>query len=74
MYKNSDIKLELSQMAKNGDHKMKIVGDVTFTCENVAAMDPITFERPEAYITLPHWKIIVYCLKLCTENNSSNIF
>uniref|UniRef100_A0A8C4QD20 Neurexin 3a n=1 Tax=Eptatretus burgeri TaxID=7764 RepID=A0A8C4QD20_EPTBU len=56
VYKNSDIKLELSQMAKNGDHKMKIVGDVTFTCENVAAMDPITFERPEAYITLPHWK------------------
>uniref|UniRef100_UPI00358F6A3A neurexin-1-like n=1 Tax=Myxine glutinosa TaxID=7769 RepID=UPI00358F6A3A len=56
VYKNSDIKLELSQMAKDGDHKMKIVGDVTFTCENVAAMDPITFERPEAYITLPHWK------------------
>ncbi|XP_032803920.1 neurexin-1-like isoform X31 [Petromyzon marinus] len=56
VYKNSDIKLELSRLAKESEPKMKVVGDVSFNCENVAAMDPITFETPEAYISLPRWK------------------
>ncbi|KAM4690208.1 neurexin-3 isoform 1-T1 [Rhinophrynus dorsalis] len=35
--------------------KMKIYGDVVFKCENVATLDPISFESPEAYISLPKW-------------------
>ncbi|KAG8146661.1 hypothetical protein E2320_013790, partial [Naja naja] len=38
-----------------GDPKMKINGDLVFRCENVAALDPVTFESPEAYISLPKW-------------------
>nr|XP_042714496.1 neurexin-3 isoform X2 [Chrysemys picta bellii] len=34
---------------------MKIYGEVKFTCENVATLDPISFETPEAYISLPKW-------------------
>nr|XP_060614324.1 neurexin-2-beta isoform X2 [Anolis sagrei ordinatus] len=34
---------------------MKINGDLVFRCENVAALDPVTFESPEAYISLPKW-------------------
>ncbi|XP_032819709.1 neurexin-1-like isoform X20 [Petromyzon marinus] len=56
IYKNSDQKLELSKLAKEGEPKMKVVGEISFTCENVAALDPITFEAPEAFITLPKWK------------------
>lgn len=37
------------------DPKMKIQGDVVFRCENVATLDPISFETPEAYISLPKW-------------------
>uniref|UniRef100_UPI00358FE553 neurexin-3a-like isoform X2 n=1 Tax=Myxine glutinosa TaxID=7769 RepID=UPI00358FE553 len=56
VYKNNEQKLELSRMAREGDPKMKVVGDVAFTCENVPALEPITFESPDAYITLPEWK------------------
>ncbi|XP_060543373.1 neurexin 3 isoform X20 [Pantherophis guttatus] len=55
VYKNNDIRLELSRLARIGDTKMKIYGEVKFTCENVATLDPINFENPEAYISLPKW-------------------
>ncbi|XP_072895450.1 neurexin 3a isoform X38 [Hemitrygon akajei] len=55
VYKNNDIRLELSRLARIKDPKMKIHGDVVFKCENVATLDPISFETPEAYISLPKW-------------------
>ncbi|XP_056624519.1 neurexin 3a isoform X1 [Triplophysa dalaica] len=55
LYKNNDIRLELSHLARIVDPKMKIQGDVVFKCENVATLDPISFETPEAYISLPKW-------------------
>ncbi|XP_064514957.1 neurexin 3 isoform X28 [Pseudopipra pipra] len=55
VYKNNDIRLELSRLARIGDTKMKIYGEVKFICENVATLDPISFETPEAYISLPKW-------------------
>ncbi|XP_013372717.1 PREDICTED: neurexin 3 isoform X10 [Chinchilla lanigera] len=55
VYKNNDIRLELSRLARIGDTKMKIYGEVVFKCENVATLDPINFESPEAYISLPKW-------------------
>ncbi|XP_040456818.1 neurexin 3 isoform X27 [Falco naumanni] len=55
VYKNNDIRLELSLLARIGDTKMKIYGEVKFVCENVATLDPISFETPEAYISLPKW-------------------
>uniref|UniRef100_A0A8B9KFE3 Neurexin 1 n=1 Tax=Astyanax mexicanus TaxID=7994 RepID=A0A8B9KFE3_ASTMX len=55
VYKNNDVRLELSRVALQGDPKMKIHGVVAFKCENVATLDPITFETPEAFITLHKW-------------------
>ncbi|XP_065100913.1 neurexin 3a isoform X9 [Paramisgurnus dabryanus] len=55
VYKNNDIRLDLSRLARIVDPKMKIQGDVVFKCENVATLDPISFETPEAYISLPKW-------------------
>ncbi|XP_063649897.1 neurexin 3 isoform X11 [Pan troglodytes] len=55
VYKNNDIRLELSRLARIADTKMKIYGEVVFKCENVATLDPINFETPEAYISLPKW-------------------
>ncbi|XP_051476843.1 neurexin 3 isoform X15 [Apus apus] len=55
VYKNNDIRLELSRLARIGDTKMKTYGEVKFVCENVATLDPISFETPEAYISLPKW-------------------
>ncbi|XP_068089207.1 neurexin-1 isoform X19 [Hyperolius riggenbachi] len=55
VYKNNDVRLELSRLAKQGDAKMKVHGVVAFKCENVATLDPITFETPESYISLPKW-------------------
>ncbi|XP_036729256.1 neurexin-1 isoform X23 [Balaenoptera musculus] len=55
VYKNNDVRLELSRLAKQGDPKMKIHGVVAFKCENVATLDPITFESPESFISLPKW-------------------
>ncbi|XP_029553500.1 neurexin-1a isoform X19 [Salmo trutta] len=55
VYKNNDVRLELSRMAKLGDAKMKVHGIVAFKCENVATLDPITFETPESFITLNKW-------------------
>lgn len=47
--------MELSRLARIADPKMKIQGDVVFKCESVATLDPISFETPEAYISLPKW-------------------
>nr|XP_020458919.1 neurexin-1 isoform X6 [Monopterus albus] len=55
VYKNNDVRLELSRLARQGDPKMKIHGTVAFKCENVATLDPITFETPESYIILNKW-------------------
>ncbi|XP_030629200.1 neurexin 1a isoform X4 [Chanos chanos] len=55
VYKNNDVRLELSRLAKQGDPKMKVSGVVAFKCENVATLDPVTFETPESYITLSKW-------------------
>ncbi|XP_041865770.1 neurexin-1a isoform X13 [Melanotaenia boesemani] len=55
VYKNNDVRLELSRLAKQGDPKMKIHGTVAFKCENVATLDPITFETPESFIILNKW-------------------
>ncbi|XP_032408217.1 neurexin-1a isoform X23 [Xiphophorus hellerii] len=55
VYKNNDVRLELSRLAKQDDPKMKIHGTVAFKCENVATLDPITFETPESYIILNKW-------------------
>ncbi|XP_021120317.1 neurexin-2-beta isoform X35 [Heterocephalus glaber] len=55
VYKNNDFKLELSRLAKEGDPKMKLQGDLSFHCEDVAALDPVTFESPEAFVALPRW-------------------
>ncbi|XP_056126158.1 neurexin-1a isoform X11 [Rhinichthys klamathensis goyatoka] len=55
VYKNNDVRLELSRLAFKGDPKIKIHGVVSFKCENVVALDPITFETPESFITLFKW-------------------
>ncbi|XP_024916368.1 neurexin-1a isoform X18 [Cynoglossus semilaevis] len=55
VYKNNDVRLELSRLARQGDPKMKVHGTVAFKCENVATLDPITFETPESYIVLSKW-------------------
>ncbi|KAG7282445.1 hypothetical protein CRUP_018162 [Coryphaenoides rupestris] len=55
VYRNSDIRLELSRLAGIVDPKMKIQGEVSYRCENVATLDPISFETPEAFISLPKW-------------------
>ncbi|XP_067278225.1 neurexin-1a isoform X4 [Pseudorasbora parva] len=55
VYKNNDVRLELSRLALKGDPKMKIHGVVSFKCESVATFDPITFETPESFITLLKW-------------------
>ncbi|KAG7277466.1 hypothetical protein CRUP_010614 [Coryphaenoides rupestris] len=55
VYKNNDVRLELSRLAKQGSAKMKVHGMVAFKCENVATLDPITFETPESFIVLNKW-------------------
>ncbi|XP_061560295.1 neurexin-3b isoform X5 [Phycodurus eques] len=55
VYKNNDIRLELSRLARIVDPKMKLQGDVVFKCENVPTLDPINFETPDSYLSLPKW-------------------
>ncbi|KAI5617681.1 neurexin 2a isoform X2, partial [Silurus asotus] len=55
VYKNNDFKLELSRLAFEHDPKISLHGDLVFRCEDVAALDPVTFETPESYIALPRW-------------------
>ncbi|XP_028973290.1 neurexin 2b isoform X10 [Esox lucius] len=55
VYKNNDFKLELSRLAIERDPKISLNGDLVFRCEDVAALDPVTFETPESFIALPKW-------------------
>ncbi|XP_053199270.1 neurexin 2b isoform X13 [Scomber japonicus] len=55
VYKNNDFKLELSRLAIERDPKITLNGDLVFRCEDVAALDPVTFETAESYISLPKW-------------------
>ncbi|XP_052380114.1 neurexin-3-like isoform X9 [Oncorhynchus keta] len=55
VYKNNDIRLELSRLARIVDPKMKLQGEVVFKCENVPTLDPINFESPDSYLSLPKW-------------------
>lgn len=55
VYKNNDFKLELSRLAIERHPKISVHGDLLFRCEDVAALDPVTFETPESYISLPKW-------------------
>ncbi|XP_048039423.1 neurexin 2b isoform X6 [Megalobrama amblycephala] len=55
VYKNNDFKLELSRLAIERDPKISLHGDLVFRCEDVAALDPVTFETAESYIALPRW-------------------
>ncbi|XP_077597531.1 neurexin-2-like isoform X15 [Stigmatopora nigra] len=55
VYKNNEFRLELSRLAEQRDPKISIQGDLTFSCESVEALDPVTFDTPAAYLTLPRW-------------------
>ncbi|XP_077402058.1 neurexin-2-beta isoform X8 [Vanacampus margaritifer] len=55
VYKNNEFRLELSRLAEQRDPKISIHGDLTFSCESVDALEPVTFDTPSAYLTLPRW-------------------
>ncbi|XP_035035172.1 neurexin 2a isoform X8 [Hippoglossus stenolepis] len=55
VYKNNEFRLELSRLAEQQDSRISIHGDLIFSCENVEALEPVTFDTPSAYLTLPRW-------------------
>ncbi|XP_043077522.1 neurexin 2a isoform X11 [Puntigrus tetrazona] len=55
VYTNNEFRLELSRLAELRDPKVTLHGDLTFRCEDVAALDPVSFDTPAAYVTLPRW-------------------
>ncbi|XP_061607985.1 neurexin-2-like isoform X5 [Phyllopteryx taeniolatus] len=55
VYKNNEFRLELSRLAEQRDPKISIHGDLMFSCESVEALEPVTFDTPSAYLTLPRW-------------------
>ncbi|AWP00082.1 putative neurexin-2-like, partial [Scophthalmus maximus] len=55
VYKNNEFRLELSRLAEQQDPRISIHGDLIFSCENVEALEPVTFDTPTAYLTLPRW-------------------
>ncbi|KAM6985012.1 neurexin-2-like [Aplochiton taeniatus] len=55
VYRNNEFRLELSRLAAEGDAKVTVHGDLAFRCEDVAALEPVTFDTPAAYLTLPRW-------------------
>ncbi|KAI9542328.1 Neurexin-2 [Dissostichus eleginoides] len=55
VYKNNEFRLELSRLAEQRDPKISIHGDLIFSCEDVEALEPITFDTPSAFLTLPRW-------------------
>ncbi|XP_056302737.1 neurexin 2a isoform X3 [Danio aesculapii] len=55
VYTNNEFRLELSRLAELRDPKVTLHGDLTFRCEDVAALDPVSFDAPTAYVTLPRW-------------------
>uniref|UniRef100_A0A8C4QK66 Neurexin 1b n=1 Tax=Eptatretus burgeri TaxID=7764 RepID=A0A8C4QK66_EPTBU len=69
VYKNNDVRLELSRLARVGGPKMKVHGNVAFRCEEVATLDPISFDSPSSFIALPRWnakKIGSLALDFCS--------
>ncbi|XP_075957674.1 neurexin-2-like isoform X16 [Anarhichas minor] len=55
VYKNNEFRLGLSRLAEQQDPKISIHGDLKFSCEDVEALEPVTFDTPSAYLTLPRW-------------------
>ncbi|XP_068456852.1 neurexin-2-like isoform X1 [Clinocottus analis] len=55
VYKNNEFRLDLSRLAEQQDPKISIHGDLKFSCEDVEALEPVTFDTPSAYLTLPRW-------------------
>ncbi|KAJ8372003.1 hypothetical protein AAFF_G00297810 [Aldrovandia affinis] len=55
VYKNNDFRLELSRLAQQRDGRIVSGGELLFRCEDVAALEPVTFETPDAYLALPRW-------------------
>lgn len=55
VYKNNEFRLELSRLAEQQDPKISIHGELMFRCEDVEALEPVTFDKPSAYLTLPRW-------------------
>uniref|UniRef100_A0A673GMU1 Neurexin-1-like n=1 Tax=Sinocyclocheilus rhinocerous TaxID=307959 RepID=A0A673GMU1_9TELE len=55
VYTNNEFRLELSRLAELRDPKVTLHGDLTFRCEDVAALDPVSFDTPTACVTLPRW-------------------
>ncbi|XP_034096386.1 neurexin-2-like isoform X1 [Gymnodraco acuticeps] len=55
VYKNNEFRLELSRLAEQRDPKISIHGGLIFSCEDVEALVPITFDTPSAFLTLPRW-------------------
>lgn len=55
VYTNNEFRLELSRLAEMRDPKVTVHGDLTFRCEDVAALDPVSFDTAAAYVTLPRW-------------------
>ncbi|XP_034149068.1 neurexin 2a isoform X5 [Esox lucius] len=55
VYKNNEFRLELSRLAAEKDPQITVHGDLTFSCEDVAALEPVTFDTPASYLTLPRW-------------------
>uniref|UniRef100_A0A8B9P1A1 Neurexin-2-alpha n=1 Tax=Apteryx owenii TaxID=8824 RepID=A0A8B9P1A1_APTOW len=56
VYKNNDFKLELSRLAQEGDGRMQLHGALLFRCEAVAALEPVSFAAPDAFLVLPAWR------------------
>ncbi|KAM8897540.1 neurexin-2-like isoform 6-T6 [Spinachia spinachia] len=55
VYKNNEFRLPLSRLAEQQDPKISIHGDLKFSCQDVEALEPVTFDTPSAYLTLPRW-------------------
>uniref|UniRef100_A0A8C6PI39 Neurexin 2 n=1 Tax=Nothobranchius furzeri TaxID=105023 RepID=A0A8C6PI39_NOTFU len=55
VYRNNEFRLELSRLAEQRDPRISIHGDLIFSCESMEALEPITFDVPPAYLTLPRW-------------------
>ncbi|CAG5874040.1 unnamed protein product, partial [Menidia menidia] len=55
VYKNNEFRLQLSRLAEQRDPRISIHGDLIFSCENVEALEPVTFDTPSAHLTLPRW-------------------
>ncbi|KAK1787392.1 hypothetical protein P4O66_002877 [Electrophorus voltai] len=55
VYTNNEFRLELSRLAESRNPKVDLHGDLSFGCEDVAALDPVSFDAPGAYVTLSRW-------------------